>query len=168
MNPYSASRPHIPESYGVSRDTAGLVLWTDVADRLAASRNYWIATVRADGRPHARPVWGVVVAGRIVFGTDPASVTGRNVAAGSRVAVHLESGDEVVIVEGEVTSLPDDEIAAVGSAYRNKYGVDVVGGEAEAVYLVAVRPRRVFAWSEAEFPATATRFDLGHPAPPRG
>src|SRR5262245_56695737 len=27
--------------------------------RLAAAHTYWIATTRQDGRPHARPIWGV-------------------------------------------------------------------------------------------------------------
>lgn len=36
-----------------------LLPWSWATERLVAARNYWIATTRANGRPHCRPVWGV-------------------------------------------------------------------------------------------------------------
>ena len=33
--------------------------WSDVVEWLTAARNYWVCTTRADGRPHAMPVWGL-------------------------------------------------------------------------------------------------------------
>jgi nitroimidazol reductase NimA-like FMN-containing flavoprotein (pyridoxamine 5'-phosphate oxidase superfamily) len=76
--------------------------WGWAEERLASSRNYWIATARAGGSPHAMPVWGVWIDDAVVFGTSARSRKGRNLTRDPRVVVHLESGDEVVVLEGEV------------------------------------------------------------------
>src|SRR5579884_2390097 len=54
----SASRPDIP-GYGVPEGDEGVLPWSHVVARLAEARNYWVATVGANGRPHAVPVWGI-------------------------------------------------------------------------------------------------------------
>jgi len=69
--------------------------WAKVRRRLEQARNYWIVTSRPDGRPHAAPVWGVWLDGRLWFSTSPASVKARNLAADPRVVVHLERADTV-------------------------------------------------------------------------
>jgi nitroimidazol reductase NimA-like FMN-containing flavoprotein (pyridoxamine 5'-phosphate oxidase superfamily) len=38
----------------------GSMTWTEVADRLAEARTYWLGSTTASGAPHAAPVWGVV------------------------------------------------------------------------------------------------------------
>jgi len=61
----------------------------------------------ADGLPHAVPVWGVWVDGALYFGTDRRSRKARNLATNQGAVVHLESGDDAVILEGfaeEITS----------------------------------------------------------------
>ena len=37
--------------------------------RLRAAMVYWLATTRPDGRPHAMPVWGVLLGEVLWFGT---------------------------------------------------------------------------------------------------
>ena len=98
----------IVEGYGLGDAPAdGSALpWTQVEEWLAASRNYWVCTVRADGRPHAMPVWGLWVDGELWFSTDPTSVKGRNLDARPDVVVHLESGDEVCVLEGRAERVP--------------------------------------------------------------
>ena len=76
--------------------------WSWAVERLVASRNYWIGTADEDGRPRAIPVWGLWFDDSVVFGTNPRSRKGRNLERDPRVVVHLESGDEAVILEGEV------------------------------------------------------------------
>jgi len=66
----------------------------------------WIATTRPDGQPHSRPVWGVWL--DITFYFSTGSLATQNLAAQSAITVHLESGNEVVIIEGtaqQVTGL---------------------------------------------------------------
>jgi len=95
-------RPSIVEGYGIADDGEGMLPFSWVEDQLAAAHNYWVCSTRADGRPHAMPVWGLWVDGAVWFSTDPASLKARNLAARPEVVVHLESGDDVVVVEGVV------------------------------------------------------------------
>ena len=46
----STERPKIPD-YGISKSKTGLLPWKWAAKTLAESREYWIVTVRSDGRP---------------------------------------------------------------------------------------------------------------------
>jgi len=93
-------RPEMPKAYGLKgpRSGSGLMPWSRASAQLTQSRNYWVCTARTDGRPHAMPVWGVWLGERLIFSTHRDSQKGRNLARDPRVAVHLESGDEVVIL----------------------------------------------------------------------
>jgi flavin reductase (DIM6/NTAB) family NADH-FMN oxidoreductase RutF len=146
-----ASRPRFPPGYGIAQDEEGMLPWSWAAERLEASRNYWIVTAGADGRPHAAPVWGLWLDDAVLFGTSPDSRKGQNLARDPRVVIHLESGDEVVILEGEVDrAAVDDRIA---DAYEQKYELRPPGKE-----LLRLRPRNAYAWVEKDYPKTATRF----------
>jgi nitroimidazol reductase NimA-like FMN-containing flavoprotein (pyridoxamine 5'-phosphate oxidase superfamily) len=129
--------------------------WTWATERLAAGRSYWVATTCPDGRPHAMPVWGVWLDEAVHFGTSRDSRKGRNLARDPRVVVHLESGDEVVILEGEVEETEIDE--RVADAYEAKYDwrPDHTGEDSGWYRL---RPTVAYAWLEREYPRTATRF----------
>ena len=154
-------RPGIVEGYGVHRDEAGLLDWAYVDERMEASRNYWISTTRPDGRPHAAPVWGVWFEGVIYFGTARDSRKARNLRANPEMVVHLESGDDCVILEGVAQEVEDSSLRRrVGRAYAAKYGLDAVG-EAGASPLYALRPRVALAWRESDFPVSATRWRPG-------
>jgi hypothetical protein len=154
-------RPGIPASYGIGRDGSApgeLLPWAQVVEWLEAARNYWISTTRPDGRPHAKPVWGLWLDGMVMFSTDPTSVTGRNLAAGSQMQIHLESGDEVAILDG-VVEHPSDPglLARFADAYDSKYGIRV-DVASDHTPILALRPRTVMSWTEANYPGTATRW----------
>jgi hypothetical protein len=153
-------RPQMPEAYGIGADgsSAGELLpWSKVEEWLLVSRNYWVCTTRSDGRPHAKPVWGIWMEGMVVFSTAPASVTGRNLRRDPRLAIHLESGDEVAILEGEVGRLADDLFERNADAYEAKYDYrPPPTGEPPW----ALGPEKVLSWTEADFPSTATRWTL--------
>jgi hypothetical protein len=147
-----ASRPRFPSGYGVSREPEGMLPWSWVEGQLEASRNYWIVSVRPDGSPHSAPVWGLWVGGAVVFSTAPDSRKGRNLARDPRVVINLESGDDVVILEGEIETIAlDDHLADL---YEAKY--DYRPGGAGDWY--ALRPRIAYAWREREYPSSVTRF----------
>jgi pyridoxamine 5'-phosphate oxidase-like protein len=150
----------MPDVYGIGRDgsAAGEKLpWAKVEDWLRDSRNYWICTTRSDGRPHAKPVWGIWMEGMVVFSTAPASVTGRNLRRDPRLVIHLESGDEVAILEGKVGRLADDLFESYADAYEAKYDYrPPPTGEPPW----ALGPEKVLSWTEAEFPGTATRWSF--------
>ena len=148
------------EGYGLGGAPAdGSALpWSQVVEWLTAARNYWVSTTRADGRPHAMPVWGLWSDGAVWFSTDPTSIKGRNLAERPDVVVHLESGDEVCVLTGRAERVTDPAaLATFDDRYEVKYDVRPSAmGEAAGVYVL--RPETALAWTEADFPTTATRF----------
>lgn len=134
--------------------------WAEIRLKLEQARNYWIVTHRPDGRPHAAPVWGVWLAGRVCFSTSPGSVKARNLAAHPRVVVHLESADNVVIIEGTAALIEGDDLRRADAAYREKYVIPRSGdpcslGDGPAW---AVTPKTGHSWAEVAFPETMTRW----------
>jgi hypothetical protein len=103
------------------------------------------------------PVWGLWFEDAFYLSTSPDSRKARNLDANPGTVVHLESGDEVVILEGEAEQVTDEALLQrLGEDYSRKYEFDVsfTGGQP----LFVVRPRVGYAWRESDFPATATRF----------
>jgi nitroimidazol reductase NimA-like FMN-containing flavoprotein (pyridoxamine 5'-phosphate oxidase superfamily) len=134
--------------------------WSHATTRLEKARNYWIVTVGRDSRPHAMPVWGFFHEGAIYFGTARQSRKWRNLQANPNITVHLESGDDVVVVEGSAREITDPgAIEAFRPLSEKKYGMWMPLDPKKHV-LVAVQPRTVFAWSESNLQATATRWSF--------
>lgn len=148
-------RPQMPAGYGIPKTTDGLLPWSYAEQRLAESRNYWIATTRPDGRPHVMPVWGVWLQGALYLGTDRASRKSRNLSRNPAVVVHLESGDEAVIVEGTVSEQPASQ--EVDEAYQAKYKMRLTEAPGDLV-VYEVKPKVVFGFRERDFPKSATRW----------
>jgi hypothetical protein len=148
------SRPEFGPNYGISAEEEGMLPWSWADERLGAARNYWIVTAGADREPSAAPVWGVWADGAIYFSTSPLSRKGQNLAGDPRAVIHLESGDEVVILQGEVERYELQD--SIADAYEAKYDYRPEPGEG----WLTLRPRRALAWLEREYPKTATRFDF--------
>lgn len=154
-----AERPDFP-GYGIEQSADGMLSWEHVCERMTSARNYWICTARADGRPHAAPVWGVWMDDAFYFSTGPRSVKGRNLARDPRITVNLESGDDCVIFEGEVEMIdtPDPaRFARFADAYAVKYDFRPAADNPDGG-LYVLRPRVAFAWLEQDYPKTATRW----------
>ena len=154
-------RPDMP-SYGISQSEEGLLDWSWAADKLANTRNYFIATTRPDGRPHVTPVWGVLLGYTVCFSTGVDSQKARNLRANPSIVVTNESGDEAVIVEGTVEQMPKAMFGDFQRAYKTKYDWDVDGSEGP---VFVVRPRKVFGFIEhsEQFTSTATRWMFDEP-----
>jgi nitroimidazol reductase NimA-like FMN-containing flavoprotein (pyridoxamine 5'-phosphate oxidase superfamily) len=151
--------------YGLAPADAGqgLLSWHWATERLAGGRNYWVATTRPDGRPHAMPVWGVWLDDVFYFSTGAASRKARNLAAQPACVVGVEVGPDSLIVEGTAALVTDAAVRArVLTVYGDKYALDTAGF-AEPLY--AVVPAVVFAFpTEGEaFTTSSTRwtFDQG-------
>ncbi len=153
-------RPHMPESYGLSKNTKGVLDWDWVQNRLNASRNYWVCTTRADGRPHVMPVWGIWLDDCFYFGTDLHSIKGRNLRRRPELVVHLESGDDVVILECLAEQVADSQLLKrVLKTYGEKYGNFSQDSElTDEMIFFAAKPYKALAWRESSFPTSATRW----------
>jgi nitroimidazol reductase NimA-like FMN-containing flavoprotein (pyridoxamine 5'-phosphate oxidase superfamily) len=155
----AVDRPQMPAGYGLASDDGGRLTREWAEERLTAARNYWLCTTRSDGRPHAMPVWGLWLDGAVFFSTDPDSTKGRNLAARPDVIVHLESGDEVVVVDGRAEYLAGPDLPAeFVDAYDEKYGHRLNGSD-PGFGFYRVHPARILAWRESDFPTSATRFN---------
>lgn len=153
-----ASRPHMP-GYGIQpASKGGLLPWSFVSEQMTAARNYWVNSVREDGRPHTAPVWGLWHAETFFFSSGSDSRKAKNLAVNPAAIVHLESGDDVVMLEGEVETVsPEAEkklLASLDKLYKAKYGFPFLG--LGNIYRLKVQ--QAFAWKEADFPRTATRW----------
>ena len=156
----TASRPRFANSYGVAAGPDGMLPWEWATERLERAHNYWLASAEVSGAPLVRPVWALWMGERLCFSTGTTSGKGRNIARDPRVSVNLDSGDEVVIIEGVAEPLPAELADSIPAAYKRKYDWEVTVDEGGDNGWYAVRPVRAYAWTEAEFPSTATRFDF--------
>lgn len=151
-------RPHMPKDYGIlaKDEGSGLLPWSRVGERLLASRNYWIHSTRPDGRPHVKPVWGLWFEEHFYFGTNPKSVAGQNLSINPSLSVHLESGDDVVLLEGTIEPVTDPALLLrLDEAYLTKYSYHLT---LEGAGVYSLRHRVVFSWLERDFIGSATKF----------
>jgi PPOX class probable F420-dependent enzyme len=147
--------------YGVldADDGEGLLPWDWAVERLSVSHNYWLATTRPDGRPHAMPVWGVWIEGALYFSAGRQSRKARNLKANPHCVVTTENSAEAVIVEGKAEEIVDRAaLKPFYEAYNAKYGWDMEQDEYVKEPVYAVRPRVVFGIRERDFTASATRW----------
>lgn len=156
----TVDRPRMPKDYGVPEGAEDMLSWQWAEERLEQAKNYWVVTVRPDGRPHAVPVWGAWVDRCFYF--DGGGVKATNIAANPAVTVHLESGSEVVIVESiyDKTATPDPALFA---RIQDSYGAKYEYRPETAGQLYTIRPRTVIAWQQ--FPKDATRWRFGRRSP---
>lgn len=163
--PTSVTAARFPTEYGQTDESVAEVLeWDAVSERIAAAKNYILATTTPDGRPYQRPVDGVLVAGVVCFGGSPETRWVRFLQQRPAVSLTLPDDDYAVIIEGTGVQIVDAEdplTVAMGPVNRAKYPQYFTSDEPEPFHpFWTVRANRVFAWSLSEFPAKATRFDF--------
>lgn len=132
-----------PRMYGGYVGSAKLP-WTWATERLTMARNYWIATTRSDGTPHSRPVWGIWLDNAFYFSTG--SLAASNLVTRPAITVHLESGSEVVIIEGVAEPVSKATLVEqVVSLYNQKYNWNMDPHNLPGP-IYDVRPKVVFGW----------------------
>ena len=162
-----AVRPHMPD-YGVPVELDGVLPWSWASERLVRTRNYWVVTASAYGRPHSLPVWGVwrtSPTAAFAFSCGESSRKAGNMAANPQVCVTGDDTVECVSVEGRAERVTDAvEQAVLIAAYVDKYaepdGRDELAEFVGQHALWLVRPERAFGIIERadEFSARATKW----------
>ncbi len=146
------TRPHIPE-YGITEGEEGLLNWKTVDKWLSEEKNYWVSTTKPNSKPHSRPVWGIWLENFLYFGGGNKTKTYRNLLEIPNVSVHTQSGENVVIIEGYVEIVDDEDLNKVlGSAYELKYEIF------HPPPFWKVIPQTVFCWDMSEYEKTPTKF----------
>jgi len=150
----------LPPGYAGAATQEAILPWQHAEERLERARNYWLATTHPEGRPHVAPIWGVWMDGALYFDGIPTARWARNMAANPAVAVHLESGGDVLILEGvgeDVERVDDADLAArIVEAWDTKYGR--VHPQPETNGIFRLRPRTARGWSRFPDDATLWRF----------
>ncbi|MDH4278720.1 MAG: pyridoxamine 5'-phosphate oxidase family protein [Acidimicrobiia bacterium] len=158
-------RPRMPEGYGVPTDLGGFRPWSEVEYRLNTTLHVWLATTRPDGRPHVVPRWGVWLDDRFWYDGSPDTIHARNLRTNPACVLHLESGADVVIVEGTAApSAPVDYDRGVrlSDVFRSKYAAKGYEPAADAWSgpgaggLCVLTPIKAMAWRD--FPTDVTRY----------
>jgi len=154
------TRPQFPKGY--VDHPASYVDWSWVTAQLTETKNYWLCSTRPDGRPHVIPRWAVYVDGKIYYDGSPQTRHAQNIGSNFHVAVHLESGDQVIILEGTSAPAgrPDADLAnRLVKAYRKKYAAQGYSPEPnqwDEGGLYVFTPSQCIAWTS--FTEDPTKF----------
>lgn len=147
----------LPPGYGTPKKK---LKWDDVRQQLEDASEYWVASVRPDGRPHVVPRDGIWVDDTWYYGGSDATVHNRNLQTNKALTMHIGEGLNAIIVEGEAAFIkPPREIAArIAEAHNRKYRHY---GTAKAETYTrkgtwSLKAKRVLAWTN--LPENATRF----------
>jgi nitroimidazol reductase NimA-like FMN-containing flavoprotein (pyridoxamine 5'-phosphate oxidase superfamily) len=141
----------------------GLIPWSWAERRLEGSHNYWLATVRPDGRPHLMVVWGLWHGGVFYFITGSRSRKARNLESNAHCIIGTEQAHEAVVVEGSAEKLCDlEQIKELLAHYQRKYDDDLSAMQEDILALqepiFAVRPSVAFGLEEKAVLQNATRW----------
>lgn len=120
-----------------------LLDWAWVDAELTAAGTYWV-TPGGGARPHPRPVWGVWLDGLLHLSIG-SPVLARLLERNVDLAVHLDSGVDVVIIEATVAGFTGN--ASVLHTYNEKYDWNYTVEEYGR--LTSVAPASVLAWRSA-------------------
>jgi uncharacterized pyridoxamine 5'-phosphate oxidase family protein len=150
-----ANRPANP-GYGIEETAKGLLPWRWAERQLSKTQNYFLATVRPDGRPHVMPIWGIWREGRFYFSTGKKSVKAHNLANNPNCVLCAGAADEAVVLEGRVSKIRGKKtLEEFARAYVRKYRFDPSTMN-EPIF--EIRPRLAFGQIEKTFAKTATRW----------
>jgi hypothetical protein len=155
-----STRPYMP-GYGTAgpAEGTGLLPWSWATERLAASHDYWLATISSNGQPHVMPVWGTWQDEAVWFSSSGGSRKARNLCADPRATITTDNPLEPVVVEGIVERVmaPTSIVAfteAVNAKYGTDYSVDFFAENA----CFRLEPTWAFGLTEADFVGSPTRW----------
>lgn len=114
--------------------------WAWVDGELVASLTYWTMPA-GEGQAHPRPVWGLWHYDCLHLSIG-SQVIARVATPGAPISVHLDSGVDVVIIEGRVVGPATD--AGVIELYNAKYEWNYTPDEYGPLTVIA--PLRILAW----------------------
>jgi Pyridoxamine 5'-phosphate oxidase len=148
-----ASRLRLPAGYRAPAEGVPMLAWSWARGRLEQASTYWLATADRMAKPHVAPLWGVWVEDALYFDGFSSARWARNLASNSAASVHLESGTDVVIVDGHVDDTVPPALTAEGvvTDWKGKYA-RMIPEPSRGVYRLT--PRIARAWTR--FPDDAT------------
>jgi nitroimidazol reductase NimA-like FMN-containing flavoprotein (pyridoxamine 5'-phosphate oxidase superfamily) len=145
--------------------------WGETLGVLETAELFWLATVRADGRPHVTPLVAVWLDDAIHFATGDAEQKAVNLRANRHVILTTGRNDwdrgMDIVVEGEAVRTTDDRmLRRLAEAWREKWDgrwrYEVADGlfhhEGGAALVYSVAPTKILAFTKGRFSQTSYRF----------
>jgi general stress protein 26 len=139
--------------------------WEETRRALETAEVFWLATVRADGRPHVTPVAAAWLGGTLYFGTGAITRKLKNMRKNPHVVLttgcnHLSTGFDIV-VEGGAAPVSDTAVHerfyqqqtilwGEGWPIQLRDGILWDKGTREPLLLFAVTPTKIFAYARGE------------------
>ena len=122
--------------------------WRAIEARLSRESTIWLATVRADGRPHLVPLWYVWLDERIYVCTGSATQKFANLIHNQSVALALPDPANVIVIEGEAHTVARGQIDAMAEHFYHKYEWDFRYDETADWRLIEITPFKIMAWGD--------------------
>lgn len=123
---------------------------------LEGAKTATLATVRADSRPHAAPVWFDLDGDTLVFTTGESTIKGRNMRRDPRVSLCIDEDKppfHFVVIEGTAELTTDDPdllywATRLGGRYMGAERAEEYGrrNAVEGELLVRVTPQKILAY----------------------
>jgi nitroimidazol reductase NimA-like FMN-containing flavoprotein (pyridoxamine 5'-phosphate oxidase superfamily) len=152
-------RPKFPKEWHVPNDPKLWITWEHMNDKLAKETVYWISTAGSRGRPHAVPVWGIWTQNSFYFETDPNSVKGRNLSNNGTIVVHVQDGNDTVILEGRARKEKRSEkLNRLKKEYTRKYRYTPDWSNERNQIVFRVEPRIAHAWKALRMHRSLVKF----------
>jgi general stress protein 26 len=155
--------------YGIAgpEHGSGLLEWSWAAERLTAARNYWVASVWPDGRPHVMPVWGMWDDSTLWFSSSAGSRKTKNLRADPRCVITTEEASDPVVMEGSARVAAEPAVLQrVTDLMNAKYAthIEVSFLDPAINTTFGIRPERVFGMRHADFTGSPTRWTFADQA----
>jgi general stress protein 26 len=151
---------------------AAATSWEETRRLLEEAELFWIATVRADGRPHVTPLVAVWLEDAIHFTTGSEEQKAVNLRTNPNVILttgcnEWDRGVDIV-VEGEAVQITDDHLLerlaeAWARKWDGRWHFEVNDGAFQhesggAALVFSVAPAKIFAFAKGTFSQTRHRF----------
>jgi len=130
--------------------------WPWVETQLIDAGTYWVVAP-STSHPHPRPVWGIWAYDALVLSIG-SPVLAASLAADPHCTVHLDSGTDVVVVEGIAERVIEPDAVQV-DAYNRKYEWQYTYDEYGP--FTKVTPTLVMSWRSAGWAGREGFQDVG-------
>lgn len=122
--------------------------WRALEARLGRESTIWLATVRADGRPHLVPIWYVWFEEKIYVSTGAETQKFFNMYHNQQVALALPDPNEVIILEGEAHVADRKTVDRVADYFYHKFEWDFRYDDTADWRLIEITPHKILAWGD--------------------
>jgi F420H(2)-dependent biliverdin reductase len=122
--------------------------WRTIEARLSREMTIWIATTRADGRPHLTPVWYVWLDEKVYIATGTDTQKFANLRNNQQVALALPDTESVIIIEGEAHAAERPVTEKLADFFYHKYEWDFRYDETAEWRLIEITPFKIMGWGD--------------------